>query len=81
MTGVARAMRGEARGEEKGETVEDMVLPKVDGTKPGGARGLTASLGEPDIGVGEPRHEAGEGRRKMVCLIGGGDVEVPPPSR
>jgi len=74
-------MRGEARGEEKGDTVEDMVLPKVDGTKPGGARGLTASLGEPDIGVGEPRQEAGEGRRRIAGLIGGGEADEPPPSR
>lgn len=81
MTGVARARRGDARGEEKGETVEEIVLPKVEGTKPGGARGLTASLGEPDMGVGEPRQEAGEGRRKIVCLMGGGDADVPPPSR
>jgi hypothetical protein len=81
MTGVARAIRGEARGEENGDTVEDMVLPKVDGTNPGGARGLTASLGEPDIGVGEPRQEAGEGRRSIAGLIGGGDADEPPPSR
>lgn len=78
---VARASRGEARGEEKGDAVEDLVLPNVDGMKPGGASGLTASLGDAESGVEDPRHEAGDGRRKMDARMGGGDAEEPPPSR
>lgn len=78
---MARASRGDARGEEKGEAVDDLALWKVEGMKPGGARGLTASLGEPDNGVGDPRQEAGDGRRRMDDRIGGGEADEPPPSR
>jgi hypothetical protein len=49
--------------------------------KPGGARGLTPNRGELESGVPEPRQEAGDGRRRMVCRIGGGEVVLPPPSR
>lgn len=77
--GVARASRGEARGEENGDAVEDLVLLNVEGMKPGGANGLTASLGDAETGVGDPRQEAGDGRRKMDERMGGGDAEEPPP--
>ncbi len=81
MTGVAKARRGDGRGDPKGDAVDDLARLKVDGTKPGGARGLTPRRGEPESGVPEPRHEAGDGLRRMVCRMGGGDVAVPPPSR
>lgn len=50
IAGVAKARRGEARGEEKGDAVDDMDR-YVEGTKPGGARGLTPRRGELDAGV------------------------------
>lgn len=78
---MASARRGDARGEEKGDAVDDFARLNEDGTKPGGASGLTPSRGDPDRGVPELRHDAGDGRRRMLCRIGGGDVEVPPPSR
>ncbi len=68
-------------GEPKGEAVEDLVRLKVVGTKPGGASGLTPKRGELDNGVPEPRQEAGDGRRSIVCRMGGGEVALPPPSR
>jgi hypothetical protein len=81
MAGVANAKRGEARGEEKGEAVDDFALPKEDGTNPGGASGLTPRRGDPEReGPPELRHDAGEGLLRMLCRIGGGDVEVPPTS-
>lgn len=76
MAGVTYEGRGEALGDENG-----VERPKLEDMNPGGARGLTPSLGEPERGVGEPRHEAGDGRRKMACLIGGGDADMPEPSR
>ena len=78
MTGVASARRGEARGEENGEAVDDLVRPNGAGTYPGGASGLTPSLGDPDRGAPGFRHEAGEGRRNIDWRIGGGDAELPP---
>lgn len=78
MTGVARAIRGEARGEEKGDATDDLALQKVEGRKPGGTSGLTVSLGDAEIGVGDPRHEAGDARRKMHERMGGGDADSPP---
>ena len=80
-TGTAKASRGEGRGEPNGDAVEDLVRLKVVGTKPGGARGLTPRRGEPESGVPGPRHDAGDGRRRIVCLMGGGEVALPPPSR
>lgn len=81
ITGAAKASRGDGRGDEKGETVEDLVLLRLVGMKPGGASGLTPKRGDPDTGVAEPRHEAGDGRRRMVCRMGGGEVALPPVSR
>ena len=83
MAGVEKASRGEGRGDVKGEAVEDFVLLKDCGTKPGGASGLTPRRGEEEIGVA-PRgicHEAGEGLRKTVCRIGGGEAAFDDPSR
>ena len=83
MTGLEKASLGEGRGEVKGEAVEDFVLLKDCGTKPGGASGLTPRRGEEEIGVA-PRgicQGAGEGRRKTVCRIGGGEAAFDEPSR
>lgn len=80
MAGVAKASLGEGRGDEKGEAAEDLDLVK-DGTKPGGASGLTPRRGEPERGVALPRHEAGDGRRRMVWRMGGGEAAFPTPSR
>ena len=83
IAGLEKASLGEGRGEVKGEAVEDLFLLKDDGTKPGGASGLTPRRGEDEIGVA-PRgicHGAGEGRRKTVCRIGGGEVALDEPSR
>src|ERR1700761_6679164 len=76
MVGLEKASRGEGRGEVNGDAVEDFVLLKDGGINPGGASGLTPRRGEEEIGVA-PRgicQGAGEGRRKTVCRIGGGDA-------
>ena len=78
---LEKASRGEWRGEVNGDAVEDFVLLKGGGTKPGGARGLTPRRGE-ETGV-EPRgicHGAGDALRKTVCRIGGGEVAPEDPS-
>jgi hypothetical protein len=76
MAGLEKASLGDGRGEVNGDAVEDFVLLKFCGTNPGGASGLTPSRGEEEIGVA-PRgicQGAGDGRRKTVCRMGGGDV-------
>lgn len=81
MVGVANGRRGDGLGEPKGDAVDDLLRLKLEGTKLGGTSGLTPRRGDPDNGVADPRQEAGDGLRRIVCRIGGGDVAFPPPSR
>lgn len=84
MAGLEKPIRGEGRGDVKGEApVVFARLPNPGGMKPGGAKGETPSLGEEDKGV-FPRgicHEAGDGRRIIIWRIGGGEDVPAPPSR
>ena len=47
MAGLEKLSRGDGRGDVKGElAIADLVLLKEEGTKPGGASGLTPRRGE-----------------------------------
>jgi len=84
MAGLENAKRGDGRGDVKGDAVDDMARLNDWGMNPGGARGLTPSRGEEEIGVPLPLgicHGAGEGRRRTVWRMGGGDVAALGPSR
>jgi len=77
--GLAKARRGEGRGDVKGEAVKDLALVKAGGAmpKPGGGAGLTPVIvgeakGVPARGICQG---AGEDRRMTVCRRGGGEVE------
>lgn len=69
----------------KGDAVEDLFLTNACGTNPGGANGLTASLGDEDRGVATPPRGicqgAGDGLRSTVCRREGGEVAFVPASR
>ena len=60
MAGVATGKRGDGRGEEKGDAVEDFV--RESGPSPGAA---LEGLGEPTLEVGVP----------ALCSHGAGDIE------
>jgi hypothetical protein len=86
MAGLEKASRGEGLGDVKGEAVDDNVLfiAKDCGINPGGARGLTPRRGEDETEVLPPLdicHGAGDGLRKTVCRIGGGEEADVVPSR
>jgi hypothetical protein len=83
MAGLEKASLGEGRGEVKGDAVEDFVRLKDGGINPGGASGLTPRRGEEEFGVARRGigQGAGEGRRKTVCRIGGGEAAFDEPSR
>lgn len=76
MAGLENARRGEGRGEVKGEPWIDLVREKDCGINPWGARGLTPRRGDEDTGVPTRGicHGAGDGRRRFVCRIAGGEL-------
>lgn len=76
MTGVAKAKRGEGRGEPKGEAVEDLVRLKAGGAGPKPGGGCMVALTVRGEGAAERCaaavcQGAGDGRLMTVVRMGG----------
>src|SRR5690242_17893323 len=85
MCGVAKAMRGDGRGEVKGEAVPvwDFARVKAGGAmpKPGGGLTMRGEWLLTGVGARFCCQGAGDGRRMTVWRLGGGELEVLPASR